>query len=95
MIIIKTRFGWYMILSGLVVIILILWGYQQTKYNNGSNNEAVYNSEEQAIIVRAKPIAIKYLKDTYELDVELTGEQLLPTYVASQVIFKGNVIGRV
>ncbi|WP_054956984.1 hypothetical protein [Paenibacillus dakarensis] len=64
-----------------------------TDDNNGVNNEVVYSSEEQAIIDKAKPIAIKYLKDTYELEVEITGERLLPTHVASQVIFEGNVVG--
>ncbi|WP_106766469.1 hypothetical protein [Paenibacillus faecalis] len=63
------------------------------KNNGDTNEEVVYNKEEQAIIDKAKPIAIKYLKDTYELDVEITGESLLPTYVASEVIFEGNVIG--
>lgn len=47
----------------------------------------------QAIMDQAKITAMEHLKEKYELDVEITGEQMLPTYVSFSVNLEGNVIG--
>ncbi|NMO95547.1 hypothetical protein [Paenibacillus lemnae] len=63
------------------------------KNNNNGNGEVVQKSEDQGIIDKAKTIAVKHLRDEYELDVEITGEKLLPQYINIEVILEGNVIG--
>ncbi|WP_249435947.1 hypothetical protein [Paenibacillus sp. Marseille-Q4541] len=47
----------------------------------------------QALITQAKITAIQYLKDKYELDVEITGQEVLPGYITSKVLLEGNVVG--
>lgn len=58
-----------------------------------NNNANDINKEDAEIIDQAKATAIKHLKDTYELDVEITKAKMLPSYVADEVILEGNVIG--
>ncbi|GAB1159261.1 hypothetical protein YWY31_52860 [Paenibacillus illinoisensis] len=53
------------------------------------------NKEDQEIIVRSESIAIKYLKDTYNLDdVVITRRQLHPKMAMSQVSIYGYVEGK-
>ncbi|WP_238354037.1 hypothetical protein [Paenibacillus sp. 23TSA30-6] len=65
-----------------IVLILILGGCQK-----------VNTDEDAELISKAKATAVKHMKDKYGLDVEITYEHKLPTYVDDVVTFKGNVIG--
>lgn len=51
------------------------------------------NSNDQDIMNEAKSIAIQYFKDKYNLDVEITNQKKLPTYVASEIDVEGHVVG--
>ncbi|MFK4303249.1 MULTISPECIES: hypothetical protein [unclassified Paenibacillus] len=65
-----------------VVLILVLGGCQKE------------NTDEDAeLIHKAKATAIKHMKDNYGLDVEITYEHKLPSYVSSKIDFEGNVKG--
>ncbi|MDO7907649.1 hypothetical protein Q5741_14660 [Paenibacillus sp. JX-17] len=44
-------------------------------------------------IEQAKATAIQYFKDQYGLDVEITEEKKLPTYVSSEIAMEGHVAG--
>ncbi|GAB6928735.1 hypothetical protein JCM10914A_27180 [Paenibacillus sp. JCM 10914] len=44
-------------------------------------------------ITAAKQAAIDYLKQKYELDVEITNEEMMPSIVANKVNFEGHVVG--
>lgn len=82
------KFRPFMVLLGVILIILVGLGFQKI-YNH--NLEKKMNN--QAIIDQAKITAVEHLKEKYELDVEITGEQILPTYVSYRVSLEGNVIG--
>ncbi|URJ60996.3 hypothetical protein [Paenibacillus polymyxa] len=64
----------------LIALILILGGCQK-----------VNKDEDAELISQAKATAIKHMKDEYGLDVEITYEHKLPTYVSNKIDFKGNV----
>ncbi|ALP39012.1 hypothetical protein ASL14_08555 [Paenibacillus sp. IHB B 3084] len=55
--------------------------------------QKVNTDEDAELISKAKATAVQYLKEKYKLDVEITYEHKLPTYVDDVVTFKGNVIG--
>ncbi|NMO95546.1 hypothetical protein [Paenibacillus lemnae] len=94
LIFIKVGSSTYIAILLLVAITLMLGGCQQVKETNLDDNyRVVHNSEDQAIIDMAKATATKHLKDEYALEVEITGEKLLPAYVTTEVIFEGNVVG--
>lgn len=40
-----------------------------------------------------KAIAIQFFKEKYNLDVEITNQKKLPSYVASEVDLEGHVVG--
>lgn len=82
------KFRPLMVVLGIIIIILLALGFQKI-YNH--NLEKKMNN--QAIIDQAKFTAVEHLKEKYELDVEITGEQMLPTYVSYRVSLEGNVIG--
>ncbi|WP_025684362.1 hypothetical protein [Paenibacillus maysiensis] len=50
-------------------------------------------NEDAELISKAKATVIKHMKDKYGLDVEITYEHKLPTYVSSKVDLEGNVKG--
>ncbi|PYE41655.1 hypothetical protein DFQ00_1642 [Paenibacillus barcinonensis] len=51
------------------------------------------NKEDQEIIDRSESIAIKYLKETYDLDVTITERRMLPKMAMSRVTVYGYVTG--
>ncbi|UNK17366.1 hypothetical protein MNQ98_23260 [Paenibacillus sp. N3/727] len=71
-----------------MVIIFLLGECQQIISKNITKN-----AKDQEIIEQAKATAIKHLKNKYELDVEFTKAEMLPSYVAHEVILEGTVIG--
>ncbi|UNK17362.1 hypothetical protein MNQ98_23240 [Paenibacillus sp. N3/727] len=77
------------IILGLFVIVLLLGGYQSIANKTSTKN----SSNEEKIIDQAKATTIKHLIDKYKLDVEITGEKILPSYKADEIILEGNVIG--
>jgi hypothetical protein len=64
----------------LIALILILGGCHK-----------VNKDEDAELVSKAKATAIKHMKDEYGLDVEITYEHKLPTYVSNKIDFKGNV----
>ncbi|MFE0559246.1 hypothetical protein ACFW1P_25315 [Paenibacillus sp. NPDC058910] len=51
-------------------------------------------NEETAIIEEAQEVAIRHFKDEYDLEVRITKQEMLPSYVASQVNMEGHVVGK-
>ena len=86
LIVINARSRLLIALLGFLIIILWPVGYQLLDKNNNANKE------EDEIIERAKATAIKHLKNKYELDVEITKTEMLPSYVSQSVVLEGNVM---
>lgn len=53
----------------------------------------VKGNEQTIIIEKAQEVAITHFKEEYGLEVKITKQEMLPTYVASQVNMEGHVIG--
>ncbi|ADM68488.1 hypothetical protein PPE_00634 [Paenibacillus polymyxa E681] len=66
----------------LIALILILGGCQK-----------VNKDEDAELISKAKATAVQYLKEKYELDVEITYAKKMPTYVNSEIDIRGHVMG--
>ncbi|WP_342434822.1 hypothetical protein MHH57_03255 [Paenibacillus sp. FSL H7-0442] len=66
----------------LIALILILGGCHK-----------VNKDEDAELISKAKATAVQYLKEKYELDVEITYAKKFPPYVTNKVDISGNVIG--
>ena len=50
------------------------------------------NSSNKDIMSDAKTTAIQFFKEKYNLDVEITNEEMMPSIVANKVNFEGFVI---
>ncbi|WP_127594775.1 hypothetical protein [Paenibacillus lautus] len=50
-------------------------------------------NEQTAIIEEAQAVAITHFIEEYGLEVRITKQEMLPTYVASQVNMEGHVVG--
>ncbi|WP_106766505.1 hypothetical protein [Paenibacillus faecalis] len=71
-----------------IVIIFLLGQCQQI-----ISNHVTESAKNKDIIEKAKATAMKYLKNKYKLDVEITKDKIHPTHVATAVVLEGNVIG--
>ncbi|GAB6991652.1 hypothetical protein [Paenibacillus pini] len=49
--------------------------------------------DETDLMKEAKTIAVQHLKEKYEIDVEITKQKMLPTYVNDEITMEGHVIG--
>ncbi|MDL1162465.1 hypothetical protein P0100_15520 [Yersinia pestis] len=53
----------------------------------------VEGNEQTAIIEEAQNVAITHFQEEHGLEVRITKQEMLPTYVAYQVNMEGNVVG--
>lgn len=73
----------YMLWLGLLTLwAVVLGGCKDVKGN-----------EQTAIIEEAQKVAITHFQEEYGLEVRITKEEMLPTYVASQINMEGHVVG--
>jgi C4-dicarboxylate-specific signal transduction histidine kinase len=73
----------YMLWLGLLTLLaVVLGGCKDVKGN-----------EQTAIIEEAQKVAITHFQEEYGLEVQITKQEMLPTYVASQVNMEGHVVG--
>lgn len=73
----------YMLWLGLLTLLaVVLGGCKDVKGN-----------EQTAIIEEAQKVAITHFQEEYGLEVRITKQEMLPTYVASQVNMEGHVVG--
>jgi hypothetical protein len=70
-----------------VLIILIVGGCQPV-----NNNQATTDNSSDEVITKAKTTAVEHFKEKYDLDVEITKEEMMPSIVADKVNLEGFVV---
>ena len=58
------------------------------KTNNSDITEDITNNDDK-LMSQAKETAIQFFKEKYDLDVEVTNQKKLPTYVADEIDVEG------
>ncbi|MCT1403562.1 hypothetical protein M4D81_31650 [Paenibacillus sp. p3-SID867] len=62
------------------------------KTNNSDITDDITNNDDE-LMSQARETAIQFFKEKYDLDVEVTNQKKMPTYVADEIDVEGYVIG--
>lgn len=62
------------------------------KTNNSDINDDIKNNDDE-LMNQARETAIKFFKEKYDLEVEITNQKKMPSYVADEIDVEGYVIG--
>lgn len=76
--------------AGLLTLLILFFVSVGCSHPSSINNDNPHGNES---IVAASNAAIQYFKETYDLEVQITSQNKLPTYVADEIDVGGFVIG--
>jgi len=62
------------------------------KTNSSDITDDIANNDDE-LMRQAKETAVQFFKEKYDLDVEVTNQKKLPTYVADEIDVEGYVVG--
>lgn len=91
-----TRLGWKKPFIFLMLTMVVLGGCQNMNSNKNNNTSGITDditNHDDELMSQTRETAIQFFKEEYDLEIEITNQKKMPTYVADEIDVEGYVIG--